>query len=312
MATMQHKSINNKHILTQETESKTQETRMIKHIQIEGWLFKKSRVLKKWRKRWMVIAGNTIYSYKNERKYNEEPTEKIHIRNILSIQKHSNKKSHTFDIELDKKLIFTLSADTNTYRDIWINEINKLINLNSSMIITKQSINGRILSFGCKHFRRNCSYLCSCCNKWYFCSYCHDEIESTIIDGHHLQRGNIIAIKCCNCGKEQKPNISCIKCNILMGYYYCEICRFWDNDTNHLLFHCDKCGVCLNKQFFKIHKCVEQSTKCDCPICGDYMHCSNQPVTFWTKCGHAIHCQCMEEYLVYDTLCPICREPWVP
>ena len=57
---------------------------------------------------------------------------------------------------------------------------------------------------------------------------------------------------------------------------------------------------------------MDQSTKCDCPICGDYLHMSDKPVTFWTNCGHAIHVKCMEEFLVYDTLCPICREPWVP
>eukprot|EP00483_Globobulimina_turgida_P011726 UN11748 len=151
------------------------------------------------------------------------------------------------------------------------------------MVITKQSKKGPILSFGCQHFRRNCSYLCSCCDKWYFCSYCHDDIESGFFNsGHTLQRKNIIAMKCCNCGKEQKANKKCIKCNIWMGYYFCNVCKFWDNDCNHLLFHCnkcgvcragnsidykhcDKCGVCLEDAFYKNHKCIEQSTKCDCP-----------------------------------------------
>ena len=57
---------------------------------------------------------------------------------------------------------------------------------------------------------------------------------------------------------------------------------------------------------------MSEATKCDCPICGDYLHMTDKPVTFWTQCGHAIHVQCMEEFLAYDTLCPICRQPWTP
>eukprot|EP01083_Nonionella_stella_P048823 130323_1 len=301
-----------------------------KHIQIEGWLNKKSRVLKKWRKRWVVLAGNTIYSYKNERRYDEDPTESIDINHIISIKKQEKSNHHSFDIELSKKLTFTLAADSATYRDLWLVELNKLIDLNSAMLITKESEDGKILSFGCEHFRRNCSYLCSCCNKWYFCSYCHDATESGFINGgHSLERKNIVAMKCCACGKEQPPNQLCIKCKMEMARYFCLDCKFWDNDVKHSLYHCkgcgvcrsgdkrnyvhcEKCGVCLNKTFYESHVCIEQSTKCDCPICQDYLHCTDKPVTFWTGCGHAIHVKCMEEYLVYDTVCPICQQPWKP
>lgn len=244
------------------------------HIQIEGWLLKKSRVLKKWRKRWIVLAGNTMYSYKNQKEYTSEPTETIDISSILTIKKHgddnnknnNNKNQYSFEIELETKLIFVFAADSMTYCDEWIKELNKLINLNRECLITKDSLgkNGKILSFGCKHFRRNCSYLCSCCNKYYFCSYCHDAIESGFINGgHELERKCIIAIKCCYCGKEQKPSNQCIKCNKKMAHYYCAKCKFWDNDPNHQLFHCNKCGVCRSgKQSDYIH--------CDkCGVCLD-------------------------------------------
>ena len=247
------------------------------HIQIEGWLLKKSRVLKKWRKRWIVLAGNTIYTYKNQKEYSSEPTETIDISSILTIKKHednnknnknNNNTNHqySFELELETKLIFVFAADSITYRDQWIKELNKLINLNRECLITKDSLgkNGKILSFGCKHFRRNCSYLCSCCNKWYFCSYCHDSIESGFINGgHELERKSIIAIKCCYCGKEQKPSNQCIKCNKNMANYYCQTCKFWDNDPNHQLFHCNKCGVCRSgKKSDYIH--------CDkCGVCLD-------------------------------------------
>ena len=47
----------------------------------------------------------------------------------------------------------------------------------------------------------------------------------------------------------------------------------------------------------------------------EYIHMSNKAVTFWPKCGHAIHVACMQDYLQYDTDsigCPICRNPWIP
>jgi hypothetical protein len=33
----------------------------------EGWLEKKSRLLGAWRKRWFVLDGSTLYSFKQER-----------------------------------------------------------------------------------------------------------------------------------------------------------------------------------------------------------------------------------------------------
>ena len=233
------------------------------HIQIEGWLYKKSRVLKKWRKRWMVLAGDVVYSYKTQKNYSEDPTEQIDIKNILKIEKHEacTSNQYSFDIELEKKLIFTLAADSLTYRDLWLSELNKLIHLNRSMMITKSSgPNSKILSFGCKHFRRNCSYLCSCCSRWYFCSYCHDsEMSGFINGGHELERKCIVAMKCMNCGKEQPPSVQCIRCNIAMSTYFCAVCKFWDNDGSHQLFHCDKCGVCRagkREDYIHCDKCM--------------------------------------------------------
>lgn len=39
------------------------------NIYKEGWLYKQSRYLKSWRKRWGVLTRTHIYTYKNEQEY---------------------------------------------------------------------------------------------------------------------------------------------------------------------------------------------------------------------------------------------------
>jgi len=57
----------------------------------------------------------------------------------------------------------------------------------------------------------------------------------------------------------------------------------------------------------KSHKCIERSTKCDCPICGEYMFTSPEPVVFM-QCGHSIHAVCFKEYSRVSYKCPICTK----
>lgn len=53
------------------------------------------------------------------------------------------------------------------------------------------------------------------------------------------------------------------------------------------------------------HKCIERSTDCDCPICGEYMFTSPETVVFM-QCGHSIHQNCYYEYMKTSYRCPIC------
>ena len=52
-------------------EKKTIEENKINTFNIykEGWLYKQSRYLKSWRKRWGVLTRTHIYTYKNEQEY---------------------------------------------------------------------------------------------------------------------------------------------------------------------------------------------------------------------------------------------------
>ena len=53
------------------------------------------------------------------------------------------------------------------------------------------------------------------------------------------------------------------------------------------------------------HRCIERSTDCDCPICGEYMFTSPQTVVFM-KCGHSIHSRCYGKHIQSSYKCPIC------
>ena len=95
------------------------------------------------------------------------------------------------------------------------------------------------LPFGCPHYRRNVKVQCSDCYKWYTCRHCHDGVEK-----HALVRNRIRNMLCMACGTAQRAAEYCIKCSQLSAAYYCDICKLWDNDTEHRIYHCPDCGIC--------------------------------------------------------------------
>ena len=58
------------------------------------------------------------------------------------------------------------------------------------------------------------------------------------------------------------------------------------------------------------HKCIERSTDCDCPICGEYMFNSPETVVFM-PCGHSIHLKCYYEHVKTSYRCPLCSKSMV-
>ncbi|KAE8379461.1 hypothetical protein BDV26DRAFT_259509 [Aspergillus bertholletiae] len=174
---------------------------------------------------------------------------------------------------------------------------------------------------GCRHYKRNVKLQCYTCKKWYTCRFCHDEVED-----HHLDRPKTENMLCMLCGHAQPATQFCRQCGEQSSQYYCNICKLWDNDTNKSIYHCNDCGICrigqgLGKDFFhcktccvclpisieNTHRCIERSTQCDCPICGDYMFTSPETVVFM-RCGHSIHQKCLSEYSKSSYRCPICSK----
>lgn len=176
---------------------------------------------------------------------------------------------------------------------------------------------------GCSHYQRNCKVECPQCFKWYTCRFCHDQE----VTDHKLIREQIKHILCMRCGVPQVPDTNyCVNCEEELANYFCRKCVLYDNDPHKDIYHCDKCGICrlglgLLKDYFHCdtcnicltidlknnHKCVTNTTHCNCPICNDYLFTSINKVVFM-KCGHLIHQNCYDEMIKHSYKCPICKK----
>ena len=103
---------------------------------------------------------------------------------------------------------------------------------------------------GCRHYKRNVKLQCSTCGRWYTCRFCHDEVED-----HVLIRKDTEHMLCMLCGCPQPAAETCVNCAESMAWYYCAICKLWDDDSGKSIYHCNDCGICrigrgLGKDYF--------------------------------------------------------------
>lgn len=105
-------------------------------------------------------------------------------------------------------------------------------------------------ALGCEHYKRNIKLQCSACNKWYTCRFCHDAVED-----HMLNRRETKNMLCMLCGCAQAASEECALCSKRAAWYYCDVCKLWDDDLEKSIYHCNDCGICrvgkgLGKDFF--------------------------------------------------------------
>lgn len=103
---------------------------------------------------------------------------------------------------------------------------------------------------GCPHYKRNIKLQCSACNRWYTCRFCHDAVED-----HMLNRKETKNMLCMLCGCAQPASEACTLCGERGAWYYCDVCKLWDDDPHKSIYHCSDCGICrvgqgLGKDFF--------------------------------------------------------------
>lgn len=180
----------------------------------------------------------------------------------------------------------------------------------------------------CGHYIRGCKLLAPCCNLLFDCRICHDiqmdENEKDIKKQHKMINSQVKMMVCKKCNHLQKFAQYCESCESCMGTYYCEICKFVDNNELQKYYHCDKCGICrrgttkeymhcdtcgccFQKGHFENKNCIANRLDTNCPICFEDLFTSTiNPVPM--QCGHMIHTNCLQNYAKTNDKCPLCRK----
>ncbi|GMH35139.1 hypothetical protein BSKO_03007 [Bryopsis sp. KO-2023] len=175
--------------------------------------------------------------------------------------------------------------------------------------------------FGCQHYMRNGALVAPCCSQVFACRLCHDEQAD-----HKMDRYKVTEMVCMPCGKRQPVAAACVECEAPMAEYYCSICRLFDNDPSHDIYHCQFCNVCrrgkglgidffhcmecnacMHMSLFNRHKCREKCIECNCPVCNENLFDSSQPIKE-LPCGHFLHSNCFATYSQWNYTCPVCSK----
>ncbi|XP_054277754.1 RING finger and CHY zinc finger domain-containing protein 1 [Macrosteles quadrilineatus] len=171
---------------------------------------------------------------------------------------------------------------------------------------------------GCKHYKRRTKFVTPCCDKVYTCRFCHDENET-----HPLNRKDVTELVCGNCSTRQKVQAECEKCRLRFGKYTCLECKLFDDEDKNQyhcegcgicriggrerFFHCQKCNMCLPNKLQSGHKCIENVSRANCPVCLEDIHTSRIPCHI-PDCGHLLHRTCFEDLLQSGLFtCPSCQ-----
>lgn len=98
-----------------------------KNKQKEGYLFKQSRHLKQWRKRWFVLDDNKLYSFK-DKSSTKDATETIDLKVFSSVKSSEDYtgKANSFDV-YSPDFTFSMAAENETDKEDWIRAIGRAI-----------------------------------------------------------------------------------------------------------------------------------------------------------------------------------------
>merc|ERR1719357_407811 len=93
----------------------------------EGYLFKQSRHLKQWRKRWFVLDDNKLYSFKSKDEM-KSATETIDLKVFSSVKSSEDftGKPNSFDV-YSPDFVFSMAAESESDKEDWIRAIGKAI-----------------------------------------------------------------------------------------------------------------------------------------------------------------------------------------
>lgn len=136
-----------------------------------------------------------------------------------------------------------------------------------------------------------------------------------------MDRFKVTEVQCSKCLTVQKAQQTCEKCSTQFGEYYCDICHLFDKNKQQYhcppcgicrigprddYFHCDTCNLCLARTLEGKHKCVENVSRQNCPVCMEDIHTSRIGAHV-LPCGHLLHKNCFDDMLRNGAYrCPLC------
>ena len=92
----------------------------------QGWIEKRSRHLKKWRRRWMILTPQYLETYKSDNIKGR--TERIILQQCATIKSIDEDLKIPLTFRLDSKSTsFYFKADDQTSKDMWIGAIGKIM-----------------------------------------------------------------------------------------------------------------------------------------------------------------------------------------
>lgn len=97
-----------------------------KEVLREGWIDKRSRVLKSWRQRWMVLTPQFLYTFKERQAYNAGPTECIRLATCSSVKSAEDdlRIDNSFRLDTPERTYFFRAKDA-AQKETWIGAIGR-------------------------------------------------------------------------------------------------------------------------------------------------------------------------------------------
>ncbi len=95
-------------------------------VRKEGWVYKESAVVRQYRKRWMVLTPEKLYSFKAERGYHQPPTEEIDLKLCGTVKSADDltNRQYTFTVQVPERNFF-LMASSDAERNEWVAAIGR-------------------------------------------------------------------------------------------------------------------------------------------------------------------------------------------
>jgi len=94
----------------------------------EGWIAKRSKYVKEWRQRWLVLTPRFLCTFKKQQDYRSSPTEKITLQGCSSVKSAEDDvgRADSFRVDTNGRTYFFTAKDT-AEKEGWIGAIGKIM-----------------------------------------------------------------------------------------------------------------------------------------------------------------------------------------